>query len=97
MITAIQACKIKEQRYQKDICQLNHVTEVLTPEGDNPSLLRNHAAHQAKGEILLFLDDDSSIDQDTLDRYREHFLCKEIDIIGGPAVIRNDNPFKSVV
>ena len=97
MITVIQACKQKDCRYQKDIAGLNHILEVLTPEGSCPSLLRNKAAKMAKGEILLFLDDDSEISQQAVDRYIEVLSNKSVKIAGGPAEIREGSPFKKVL
>lgn len=58
---------------------------VVVVKGRNPSENRNKGAEKAKGEILVFLDDDATIKEDYLKK-AEEFLKKYswIDIVGGP-------------
>lgn len=89
MISIIQVCKNKEALYQKNLEMYDDIVEVLRPCGQNPSQLRNKAAQSASGEILLFLDDDSYIGESTLKRYVKTFTDHNIDILGGPALLRS--------
>lgn len=63
--------------------------EVLLAEGDNPSLQRNELAKAAKGEYLLFLDNDSEPDERILTVYST--LIKKypsVVIFGGPSLLK---------
>ncbi|MFH1591801.1 MAG: glycosyltransferase [Candidatus Woesearchaeota archaeon] len=67
--------------------------EVLVFEGPNPSINRNKGIKAAKGEIILFLDDDAVISKDLLKRADEFFeRCPEVDIMGGPQLTPKDDP-----
>lgn len=70
---------IKRLDYPKD------KFEVIFERGLNPSENRNRGADKAKGEIIVFLDDDAEIHKDYL-KNLEKFLKKypEIDVVGGP-------------
>lgn len=66
--------------------------EVLVGEGDNPSEQRNKLAASAKGDWLLFLDDDSIPAPDLLQRYCELLQhWPGIVIVGGPSVLIKEN------
>ena len=58
---------------------------VVVVKGLNPSENRNRGVEKARGEILVFLDDDATIQKDYLKKADE-FLKKYqwIDIVGGP-------------
>jgi cellulose synthase/poly-beta-1,6-N-acetylglucosamine synthase-like glycosyltransferase len=60
--------------------------ELLIAEGTNPSHQRNEAARQAWGEILYFLDDDSQVVSDALQRLERHFSDPRVVAVGGPSL-----------
>lgn len=63
--------------------------EVLVAEGDNPSMQRNELVRQAKGDFVLFLDDDSIPDQNIFKFYGEALAkIPEAQIIGGPSLLK---------
>ncbi len=69
---------IKELNYPKK------EYEVIVREGLNPSENRNSGAEVAKGDIIVFLDDDATLDINYLKEAEEFFRkYKEIDIVGG--------------
>lgn len=69
---------IKELNYPKK------EYEVIVREGLNPSENRNNGAEAAKGEIIVFLDDDANLDVNYLKEAEDFFKKhKEIDIVGG--------------
>lgn len=66
-----------------------HLVETLIPEGNSPSLQRNTAAREAKGEYLYFLDDDCSCITEALEiGVRVLDENPQISLVGGPAVTR---------
>jgi GT2 family glycosyltransferase len=60
--------------------------ELLVAEGTNPSRQRNEAVQQASGEIIYFLDDDSQVVPDCLQRIVEHFRDPQVVAVGGPSL-----------
>jgi len=60
--------------------------ELLVAEGTNPSRQRNKAVQQATGEIIYFLDDDSEVVPDCLQRIVEHFRDPQVVAVGGPSL-----------
>lgn len=60
--------------------------ELLVAQGTNPSRQRNAAAKQAKGEIIYFLDDDSLVAADQLQRLENHFRDNQVVAVGGPSL-----------
>jgi GT2 family glycosyltransferase len=62
--------------------------------GNNPSAQRNAASKIVTGEYLLFLDNDSQVSPDLLDRYNEVINNFEpSDIIGGPAIYLSSDTY----
>jgi glycosyltransferase involved in cell wall biosynthesis len=64
--------------------------EIILALGNNPSVQRNKAAEEASGEWLYFLDDDSELDEQSLDyfviaknKYPDAF------VFGGPSLLRS--------
>ena len=58
--------------------------EIIIEKGKNPSLNRNNGAKKAKGEILLFLDDDAYVDKELLKKGEEFFKkYPSVNIAGG--------------
>nr|WP_307726532.1 glycosyltransferase family 2 protein [Trichlorobacter sp.] len=60
--------------------------ELLVSEGINPSCQRNQAVQQAKGEIIYFIDDDSMVVPDALQRLEQHFVDPQVVAVGGPSL-----------
>jgi succinoglycan biosynthesis protein ExoA len=64
-----------------------HPLEVLLSRGECPSRQRNIAARVARGDVLLFLDDDSVPSPDLVERYLETFRGEpDLSAAGGPAL-----------
>ena len=65
------------------------VVEILVARGYSPSRQRNSAAARARGDWLLFLDDDSSPSDDLVDTYvRLIKETPELAAAGGPSIYR---------
>ncbi|WP_136524733.1 glycosyltransferase [Geomonas ferrireducens] len=60
--------------------------EVLVAYGRQPSVQRNMAAREACGEILYFLDDDSQVAPDFLERVAQHYQDERVAAVGGPSL-----------
>lgn len=60
--------------------------ELLVAEGANPSNQRNQAVQQANGAIIYFLDDDSLVTPDALQRLEQHFADPLVVAVGGPSL-----------
>ena len=60
--------------------------EVLIAYGSQPSVQRNLAAREAKGEILFFLDDDSLVSPGFLEAAARHYLDQKVAGVGGPSL-----------
>ena len=60
--------------------------EVLLAEGSAPSLQRNLAAHEAVGDILYFLDDDSLIGLENLALCFDNMSSPAVAVVGGPSI-----------
>jgi GT2 family glycosyltransferase len=67
--------------------------ELLIVEGTNPSRQRNEAARQAKGAIVYFLDDDSLVVTDALQRLTRHFDDPHVIVVGGPSLTPASDTF----
>jgi GT2 family glycosyltransferase len=72
----------------------NRNFNLIISTGKNPSAQRNEASKVATGDYLLFLDNDSEVSADLLDRYYEVISMFDMpDIIGGPAIYLASNNF----
>lgn len=60
--------------------------EILIAEGKQPSLQRNIAVAEAKGDLIYFLDDDSYIDPQALNHALKYLADSKIAAVGGPAI-----------
>jgi cellulose synthase/poly-beta-1,6-N-acetylglucosamine synthase-like glycosyltransferase len=71
---------------------LNHILpddprfEIILAEGCAPSRQRNLAAHEAVGDILYFLDDDSLILPENLYHCRAGMNDPNVAVVGGPSI-----------
>jgi len=67
--------------------------EIIVARGCHPSVQRNLAIKEAKGEIIYFLDDDSVPHPKSLLTAIKHFENKNIAVVGGPNLCPPDAPF----
>lgn len=65
--------------------------EILIAEGSRPSLQRNGAVQQARGEVIYFLDDDSRVAPDCLAVCTALFSDDSVAVVGGPSLTPQDN------
>ena len=80
----------KLQLALKDVLALEHENiewEVLAGEGNNPSEQRNLLAQKARGDWLLFLDDDSRPAKNLLLVYKNLIQNRSVLIAGGPSLV----------
>jgi cellulose synthase/poly-beta-1,6-N-acetylglucosamine synthase-like glycosyltransferase len=66
--------------------------EILLARGKQPSVQRNAAIRAATGEIIYFLDDDSTPLPGNLRRAIEQFSADDIKMVGGPSLCPPDAP-----
>lgn len=77
----------------KNLDYPKHKYEIIIKKGTNPSENRNNGIKEAKGKIILVLDDDAIITKDLLknaDLFFKKYL--NIDIVGGPQLTPKDDP-----
>jgi len=69
--------------------------EVIVSEGCRPSSQRNKAVTEAVGEFIYFLDDDSIVKPDFLQRAISHYSNPDVVAVGGPSLTPiSDNLFQ---
>lgn len=74
----------------RQISTKNPNIELIVVSGLNPSRQRNLAVQHARGEIIYFLDDDSSFTIENIQWIRKLFNDHpDIAVVGGPAIIVN--------
>jgi len=66
--------------------------EIIVTRGKQPSVQRNQAVREAKGELIYFLDDDSIAAPQNLKRAIGHFEKQEVCMLGGPNLCPPDAP-----
>jgi succinoglycan biosynthesis protein ExoA len=66
--------------------------EIILARGKQPSVQRNAALRAARGEIIYFLDDDSTALPDNLRRGVAQFDSAEVKMVGGPSLCPPDAP-----
>lgn len=66
--------------------------EIIVARGKQPSVQRNEAVREAKGELIYFLDDDSVADPENLKRSVERFSDPKVQMLGGPNLCPPDAP-----
>jgi len=62
--------------------------QILVAEGRHPARQRNAALGRARGDILVFLDNDCSISADYWKELETALARPEVEIVGGPALLR---------
>jgi len=62
--------------------------QILVAEGEHPARQRNAAMARARGEFLIFLDNDCCLGADFWRELEAVFARPEVDIVGGPALLR---------
>jgi GT2 family glycosyltransferase len=67
--------------------------EILVARGRQPSVQRNQAVREARGELIYFLDDDSKPRRDALRRAAEQFRAGDVMMAGGPNLCPDDAPW----
>ena len=65
--------------------------EILIAEGSAPSRQRNTAVHEAQGEIIYFLDDDSRVSPECLDTIGKVLADPSVAAVGGPSLTPADD------
>lgn len=87
----------REAPILKDIKNLDYPKEdyeVIVEYGPSASGNRNKGIQKAKYDILCFLDDDAELPRDYLKKAEEFFKkYSEVDILGGPQLTPNSDPF----
>jgi len=66
--------------------------QILVARGRQPSVQRNTAARQARGEWIYFLDDDSVAPSHNLQQFRSHASDPRVVVVGGPSLCPPDAP-----
>ncbi|MDB6023535.1 MAG: hypothetical protein JWQ04_3392, partial [Pedosphaera sp.] len=67
--------------------------ELIVARGKQPSVQRNTAMRAARGELIYFLDDDSTPPPGNLRRAVEAFADPQVKMVGGPNLCPADAPF----
>jgi hypothetical protein len=62
--------------------------QVIVAEGVHPARQRNLAVARARGEIIVFLDNDCSLGERFWAEMETAFARPEVEIVGGPALLR---------
>jgi GT2 family glycosyltransferase len=62
--------------------------QILVAEGEHPARQRNAALASARGDILVFLDNDCSLGSGYWQQLEADFTRPEVEIVGGPALLR---------
>jgi succinoglycan biosynthesis protein ExoA len=76
----------------RDVVYPENLFEVLVAEGTCPSRQRNLAAREAQGRILYFLDDDSLVSPDFLQRAGLPSGTGNVAVVGGPSLTPEEDP-----
>jgi len=71
--------------------------ELLVARGRQPAVQRNAALKAARGELIYFLDDDSTPQPGNLRRAVSHFSNPEVQLVGGPNLCPPDAPAREQV
>jgi len=69
---------------------LGSSAQILVAEGAHPARQRNAALSVARGEIVIFLDNDCRLEAGFWKELDTAFAQREVEIVGGPALLRPD-------
>lgn len=75
----------------RNLDYLKNEYEIIVVKGTNPSMNRNKGAKKAKGEIVVFLDDDAEVERDFLKKAEDFFSNYDVDVLGGPQLTPKDD------
>jgi GT2 family glycosyltransferase len=64
--------------------------QILVVEGNHPSRQRNAALDKARGELVIFLDNDCLVGSGFWTELEAAFIRPGVQIVGGPALLRSD-------
>lgn len=67
---------------------LSGTAQILVAEGGHPARQRNAALAKARGEIIVFLDNDCSLSADFWQELDTAFAQPGVEVVGGPALLR---------
>ena len=67
-------------------------TEILIERGYNPSVQRNKAIKRAKGDIILFIDDDVDVQSNLIKEHLKCYTTDKIVAVGGPGITPTNIP-----
>lgn len=74
-----------------------HPFEILVSEGKRPSRQRNEAARMARGDIIVFIDDDSRLSKNYLAICAKLSEDQDVAIVGGPSLTPStDSPVQQL-
>ena len=62
--------------------------QILVALGRHPARQRNAALSKSRGEIIIFLDNDCSVEAAYWDRLERDFARAKVEVVGGPALLR---------
>ncbi len=77
----------------KQLSSQSGFVELIISRGKMPSIQRNVAVKQARGEWLYFLDDDSMVSESSWKRVVEWMNHKDAVVVGGPNLCPADSSF----
>jgi succinoglycan biosynthesis protein ExoA len=87
--------KVRALEALRNVEYPSNAVEIIVVEGKCPSRQRNMAAATAGGEILYFLDDDSMVLPQFLQRSVSHYRNNSVAAVGGPSLTpESDTPLQ---
>jgi len=66
--------------------------EIFVIKGNRPSSQRNLAAREARGDLLMFFDDDCFFEADLFNLIVEQFQDDDLSVVGGSSLIMPNSP-----
>lgn len=84
---------VKSLEALKAVDYPRELLDVIVAEGRQPSVQRNRASKEAKGDILYFLDDDSVVPPDTFKIMASRYADPKVSAVGGPIITPDTDRF----
>jgi GT2 family glycosyltransferase len=81
---------------REDNCWIDSRVSLLESGRVSPAVKRNLGVRASRGEIIVFIDDDSYPNQDFLEKLDQVFKNQNVDCVGGPAITPKENGFRQV-